>query len=106
MAPDTIAWGAQRVQPRAAVLMYGQTEATSRSLICAGALGGQAGLSASRSRAWQLAVVDEAAGLSRRRDRPLVARGDNVTAGYLDEPEETAAILHHGWLWTATSHAG
>jgi len=30
----------------------------------------------------------------------LVARGENVTLGYLDEPEETAAILHDGWLWT------
>ncbi len=29
-----------------------------------------------------------------------MARGDNVTLGYLDEPEETAAILHDGWLWT------
>jgi acyl-CoA synthetase (AMP-forming)/AMP-acid ligase II len=29
-----------------------------------------------------------------------VARGGNVTLGYLDEPEETAAILHDGWLWT------
>ena len=30
----------------------------------------------------------------------LVARGANVTPGYLDEPEETAAILRDGWLWT------
>ena len=30
----------------------------------------------------------------------LVARGANVTSGYLDEPGETAAILHDGWLWT------
>jgi acyl-CoA synthetase (AMP-forming)/AMP-acid ligase II len=30
----------------------------------------------------------------------LVARGGNVSLGYLDEPEETAAILHDGWLWT------
>jgi acyl-CoA synthetase (AMP-forming)/AMP-acid ligase II len=29
-----------------------------------------------------------------------VARGANVTPGYLDEPGETAAILHDGWLWT------
>ena len=29
-----------------------------------------------------------------------MARGANVTPGYLDEPEETAAILHDGWLWT------
>ena len=30
----------------------------------------------------------------------LVARGDNVTPGYLEEPEQTAAILRDGWLWT------
>ena len=30
----------------------------------------------------------------------LVARGDNVTAGYLDDPAETDAILRGGWLWT------
>jgi acyl-CoA synthetase (AMP-forming)/AMP-acid ligase II len=30
----------------------------------------------------------------------LVARGENVTIGYLDDPEETAAILRDGWLWT------
>jgi acyl-CoA synthetase (AMP-forming)/AMP-acid ligase II len=30
----------------------------------------------------------------------LVARGANVTPGYLDDPGETAAILHDGWLWT------
>ena len=30
----------------------------------------------------------------------LVASGENVTPGYLGEPDETAAILHDGWLWT------
>jgi acyl-coenzyme A synthetase/AMP-(fatty) acid ligase len=30
----------------------------------------------------------------------LVARGDNVTPGYLDDPQATAAILRDGWLWT------
>ena len=29
-----------------------------------------------------------------------MARGDNVTPGYLEEPVETAAILRGGWLWT------
>jgi len=29
-----------------------------------------------------------------------VARGPNVTPGYLDEPKETEAILRDGWLWT------
>ena len=49
----------------------------------------------------QLAVVDEEG-----RELPagetghLVARGENVTPGYLDAPDETASILHDGWLWT------
>jgi acyl-CoA synthetase (AMP-forming)/AMP-acid ligase II len=30
----------------------------------------------------------------------LVARGRNITPGYLDDPEETAKILRDGWLWT------
>jgi len=30
----------------------------------------------------------------------LVARGANVTPGYLDEPADTGAILRQGWLWT------
>ena len=29
-----------------------------------------------------------------------MARGQNVTPGYLEEPAETAAILRDGWLWT------
>lgn len=29
-----------------------------------------------------------------------MARGANVTLGYLDEPGETASILRDGWLWT------
>jgi acyl-CoA synthetase (AMP-forming)/AMP-acid ligase II len=30
----------------------------------------------------------------------LVARGANVTPGYLDDPAATAEILRDGWLWT------
>ena len=29
-----------------------------------------------------------------------MARGQNVTPGYLEQPAETAAILRDGWLWT------
>jgi acyl-CoA synthetase (AMP-forming)/AMP-acid ligase II len=49
----------------------------------------------------ELRVVDDAAReLLPGETGHLVARGDNVTAGYLGEPEETAAILRDGWLWT------
>jgi acyl-CoA synthetase (AMP-forming)/AMP-acid ligase II len=49
----------------------------------------------------ELRVVDESgAELPDGEVGQLVARGDNVCAGYLDEPEETAAILRDGWLWT------
>jgi acyl-CoA synthetase (AMP-forming)/AMP-acid ligase II len=49
----------------------------------------------------ELKVVDgEGVELPRGEVGHLVARGDNVTRGYLDEPEETAAILRGGWLWT------
>jgi acyl-CoA synthetase (AMP-forming)/AMP-acid ligase II len=29
-----------------------------------------------------------------------VARGPNVTPGYFEAPEDTAAVLRNGWLWT------
>jgi long-chain acyl-CoA synthetase len=74
MAPDTIAWVQTAFRPAELFVMYGQTE---------------------------LRVVDE-----HGRELPhgevgeLVARGQNVTPGYLDEPAETAALLRDGWLWT------
>jgi acyl-CoA synthetase (AMP-forming)/AMP-acid ligase II len=45
-------------------------------------------------------VDDAGVELPRGETGHLVAKGDNVTLGYLDEPEETAAILRDGWLWT------
>jgi len=49
----------------------------------------------------ELKVVDgDGAELAPGEVGNLIARGDNVTLGYLDEPEETAAILRDGWLWT------
>ena len=102
MAPDTIAWVREAFRPARLYVMYGQTEATSRLSYLpperAEEKKGSIGVGIPRVK---LRVVDDAG-----RELPagetghLVARGDNVTLGYLDEPEETAAILRDGWLWT------
>jgi acyl-CoA synthetase (AMP-forming)/AMP-acid ligase II len=102
MSPDTIAWVRQAFHPAKLYVMYGQTEATARLSYLPPERGeekkGSIGIPIPGV---ELRVVDE-----QGRELPvgevghLVARGDNVTLGYLDEPEETAAILHDGWLWT------
>lgn len=49
----------------------------------------------------ELRVVDDnGAELAAGEVGELVAHGDNVTLGYLDEPEENARLLRDGWLWT------
>jgi acyl-CoA synthetase (AMP-forming)/AMP-acid ligase II len=102
MAPETIAWAREAFRPARLFVMYGQTEATARlSYLPPERAEDKKGSIGIPIPGVHLAVVDEAG-----RELPagetghLVARGDNVTAGYLDEPEETAAILHGGWLWT------
>jgi acyl-CoA synthetase (AMP-forming)/AMP-acid ligase II len=102
MSPDTIAWARRAFHPAKLFVMYGQTEATARLSYLPPERGedkkGSIGIPIPGV---ELRVVDE-----QGRELPpgevghLVARGDNVTLGYLDEPEETAAILHDGWLWT------
>lgn len=102
MAPDTIAWVREAFRPARLFVMYGQTEATARlsylpperAVDKHGSIGiGIPGVT--------LAVVDDAGNeLPAGTVGHLVARGGNVTSGYLDEPEATAAILHDGWLWT------
>ena len=102
MHPDTIGWARQAFAPAELFVMYGQTEATARlSYLPPARAAEKEGSIGVPIPDVELAVVDEQA-------RPvadgeaghLVARGGNVTPGYLDAPEETAAILHHGWLWT------
>jgi acyl-CoA synthetase (AMP-forming)/AMP-acid ligase II len=102
MAPDTIAWVRRAFRPAKLFVMYGQTEATARLSYLppdrAEEKKGSIGIPIPRV---ELAVVDERGrALPPRETGHLVARGDNVTPGYLDEPEETEAILHDGWLWT------
>jgi len=102
MAPETIDWARQAFAPARLFVMYGQTEATARlSYLPPERAQDKRGAIGIPIPGVELAVVDE-------RGQPvpegetghLVARGANVTQGYLDEPEETAAILHDGWLWT------
>lgn len=102
MAQDTIDWVRTSFAPARLFVMYGQTEATARlSYLPPERAEEKRGSIGVPIPGVELRVVDE-----RGRELPagetghLVARGDNVTLGYLDEPEETAAILHDGWLWT------
>jgi long-chain acyl-CoA synthetase len=102
MAPETIDWVRGAFRPARLFVMYGQTEATARLAYLpperAEEKRGSIGVPIPGV---ELRVVDDAG-----RELPagevghLVARGENVTQGYLDEPEETAAILRDGWLWT------
>jgi len=102
MSPDTIDWVRRTFHPAELFVMYGQTEATARlSYLPPERAVEKRGSIGIPIPGVQLAVVDESG-----RELPagetghLVARGHNVTPGYLDEPEETKAILHDGWLWT------
>ncbi len=102
MRPETIRWARQAFAPARLFVMYGQTEATARLAYLPPDRGeeklGSIGVPIPGV---ELRVVDEGG-----RDLPqgevgnLVARGGNVALGYLEAPEETAAILRDGWLWT------
>jgi long-chain acyl-CoA synthetase len=102
MSPDTIDWVRRSFHPAKLFVMYGQTEATARlSYLPPERAAEKRGSIGIPIPGVELRVVDE-----KGQELPvgevghLVARGGNVTLGYLDEPEETAAILHDGWLWT------
>ena len=102
MAPETVDWVRGAFRPADLYVMYGQTEATARLAYLppaqAAAKRGSFGIAIPGV---ELRVVDDAGReLPRGEVGNVVARGDNVTPGYLDAPEETAAILHGGWLWT------
>jgi acyl-CoA synthetase (AMP-forming)/AMP-acid ligase II len=102
MAPETVDWVRSAFRPAQLFVMYGQTEATARlSYLPPERAEEKRGSIGIPIPGVELRVVDDEG-----RELPpdevghLVARGANVTQGYLDEPEETAAILHDGWLWT------
>ncbi len=102
MAPDTIDWARRAFHPAKLFVMYGQTEATSRlSYLPPERAEDKRGSIGVAIPGVELCVVDDGGReLPPGRTGHLVARGDNVTLGYLNEPEETAALLRDGWLWT------
>jgi acyl-CoA synthetase (AMP-forming)/AMP-acid ligase II len=102
MAPDTIDWARRAFDPAKLFVMYGQTEATARlSYLPPERAQEKRGSIGIPIPGVELQVVDEGGRvLAPGETGHLVARGENVTQGYLGEPEETAAILHDGWLWT------
>ena len=102
MSQETIAWVRASFSPARLFVMYGQTEATARLAYLpperAEEKKGSIGIPIPGV---ELRVVSpEGRELGPGEVGHLVARGGNVTPGYLDEPEETAAILRGGWLWT------
>jgi acyl-CoA synthetase (AMP-forming)/AMP-acid ligase II len=102
MSLETTAWARKAFSPAKLYVMYGQTEATARlAYLPPERAADKPGAIGIPIPGVELAVVDETGGpLAEGETGQLVARGDNVTPGYFDEPEETSAILRHGWLWT------
>lgn len=102
MAPETADWVRRAFHPARLFVMYGQTEATARlSYLPPERAAEKRGSIGIPIPGVELAVVDEQGrALPDGQAGHLVARGANVTPGYLDDPDGTAAILHDGWLWT------
>lgn len=102
MSPDTIQWTRDALHPAELYVMYGQTEATARlSYLPPTRATEKAGSIGVAIPGVELRVVGEdGTALPTGETGHLVARGANVTPGYLGDPEETAAILKDGWLWT------
>jgi acyl-CoA synthetase (AMP-forming)/AMP-acid ligase II len=102
MSPDTIRWARRAFHPARLFVMYGQSEATSRlSYLPPERAEDKHGSIGIAIPGVELKVVDgDGVEVAPVEVGHLVARGANVTLGYLDEPAETAAILRDGWLWT------
>lgn len=102
MAPDTIRWARDAFAPAPLYVMYGQTEATARlTYLPPERASDKEGSIGVPIPGVEVRVVDPAGDeVPTGTVGELVARGDNVTPGYLDDPGATATILRDGWLWT------
>lgn len=101
MHPDTIDWVRRSFAPARLFVMYGQTEATARLGYLPPERADKRGSIGIAIPGVELSVVDEdgrpvADGV----EGHLVARGDNVCAGYFQDSEGTREILRDGRLWT------
>ncbi len=102
MAPETIRWARRSFHPASLYVMYGQTEATARLAYLppehAEEKAGSIGIPIPGV---ELRVVaPDGRELPPGEVGELVARGDNVAAGYLGAPEETAATFRDDGLHT------
>jgi long-chain acyl-CoA synthetase len=102
MRASTAAWVRRAFSPAELYVMYGQTEATARlSYLPPDRAADKVESIGVPIPGVDLRVVDEAGTeLPPGEVGELVARGENVTPGYVNDPEGTATILHDGWLWT------
>jgi acyl-CoA synthetase (AMP-forming)/AMP-acid ligase II len=102
MRPGTVRWVSAAFAPAKLFVMYGQTEATSRlsylppamAALKEGSIGcGLPGVELRVVSEDGTPTADGAIG-------EIIARGDNVTRGYLGDAQATAEIIRDGWLWT------
>ncbi|MFN8519727.1 MAG: class I adenylate-forming enzyme family protein [Chloroflexota bacterium] len=102
MASDTTRWAREAFAPASLYVMYGQTEATARlTYLPPDRAVDKEGSIGIPIPGVEVRVVDQVGDeVPVGTVGELVARGDNVTPGYLDDPEATAGILRDGWLWT------
>ncbi len=102
MHPETVRWVREAFSPARLFVMYGQTEATARlSYLPPERAEEKAGSIGCGLDNVELRVVDDAGNeVAPGETGELVARGPSITQGYLGAPEESAAILRGGWLWT------
>ncbi len=102
MHPDTVRWARQAFAPAKLFVMYGQTEATARLTYLPPERAEEKRGSVGRALDnLELRVVDDQGQpVTNGAVGHVVARGPSITPGYFRAPEETAAILRDGWLWT------
>ncbi len=83
-------------------VMYGQTEATARlSFLPPDKLSAKVGSIGKGIPGVILRVVDEHGEQVKPGETgEIIAKGDNIMLGYLNEPDDTAKAIRNGWLYT------